>query len=82
MQAELTTGTATIYCDNQSALDQIFNCQQASRNPYAYLKADIDLITCARTIIRKLPLRVKLSHKWVSRVCGHTPPLFGSIAMQ
>jgi len=47
MQAKLTTGTVIIYCDNQSALDQIFNCQQASRNPYAYLKADIDLITCA-----------------------------------
>jgi len=57
-----------IYCENETALNEVFKNPLTTNNPYAYLAADIDLITCARDLLLQLPLEVHLKKEWVK---GH-----------
>ncbi len=62
------TGNVIIYCDNISALNRIFTKERPSNNPLRQLAADIDLITCARDMILRLPVAIHISKEWVK---GH-----------
>jgi hypothetical protein len=56
-ESDLQHGSAVIYCDNETALNEVFKNPLTTNNPYAYLAADIDLITCARDLLLHCPLR-------------------------
>jgi hypothetical protein len=45
---KIEEGTTTIYCDNTTALDEVFNTGKLGNNPYSYLQSDINLITDAQ----------------------------------
>jgi hypothetical protein len=66
--ANISHGHVTIYCDNESALRQMFTPTRPTNNPYKLLKADIDLLTCGRDLLLQLPIDVSLTHEWVK---GH-----------
>jgi hypothetical protein len=66
--ANISYGHITIYCDNESALHQMFTPTRTTNNPYKLLKADIDLLTCGCDLLLQLPIEVSLKHKWVK---GH-----------
>jgi hypothetical protein len=66
--ANISHGHVTIYCDNESALRQMFTPTRPTNNPYKSLKADIDLLTCGRDLLLQLPIEVTLTHEWVK---GH-----------
>jgi hypothetical protein len=61
-------GDFVIYCDNETALNEVFKSQLSTNNTYAHLAADIDLITCTSDIILQLPPEVHLKKEWVK---GH-----------
>jgi hypothetical protein len=65
---DVESGDVTIYCDNISALNQVFTKTRPSNNPLKQLAADIDLITCAKDILLQLPVDVHISKEWVK---GH-----------
>jgi hypothetical protein len=61
-------GDVIVYCDNISALNQVFTKTHPSNNPLKQLATDIDLIACARDILLQLPVDVHISKEWVK---GH-----------
>jgi hypothetical protein len=67
-QEDVEYGSVTLYCDNEGALNQVFNKSRPFKNPYDFLSADIDLITCARDLLLQLPIEVHVKHEWVK---GH-----------
>ncbi len=64
-ESDIQHGNAVIYCDNETALNEVFKNPLTTNNPYAYLAADIDLITCARDLLLQLPFEVQLKKEWV-----------------
>jgi hypothetical protein len=60
----IITGQVTLFCDNKKSIRYIFD--EALTSPLDQVKPDMDLIICAKDIIRLLPIRVK--HEWVK---GH-----------
>lgn len=61
-------GTATIYCDNDSALPAVFSPRHSNNNPYATLAADRDLISLCHDLLKSLPTSLTVKH---SSVKGH-----------
>jgi len=58
---EITSGSVMFYCDNQSALDNIFD-EYPKRGIYPLLAPDYDLLGVARKIWRQLPIKVNIQH--------------------
>jgi len=61
-------GTATIYCDNDSALPAVFSPRHSNNNPYATLAADRDLMSLCHDLLKSLPTSLTVKH---SSVKGH-----------
>ena len=61
----ISTGAVTLYCDNQGALDNVFD-EYPRRGIYPKLERDYDLLGAARAIWRNLP--IKVTGVWVK---GH-----------
>jgi hypothetical protein len=64
-QQSIANGLATVYCDNTSALVEVFSKPYCSPNPYRQLQSDIDLITCSRYLLKALPPDITLQHCWI-----------------
>jgi len=56
------TGTVTVYCENESALNKVFTKQRPSNNPYTNLAADRDLICLGRHLRSLLPDTLTIHH--------------------
>jgi hypothetical protein len=67
-QEDIDYGSLTLYCDNEGALNQVFNKSRPLKNPNEFLSADIDLITCAKDLLLQLPLEAHVKREWVK---GH-----------
>jgi hypothetical protein len=61
-------GRATIYCDNATALKEVFATPRKTNNPFKQLQSDIDLITCARDPLLQLSTHIEVKKEWVK---GH-----------
>jgi ribonuclease HI len=61
-------GKATLYCNNETALKEVFTTPQWPNNPYNKLQSDTDLITCARDLLVQLSARITIMKEWVK---GH-----------
>jgi len=61
----ITSGQVTLYCDNQSALENVFT-STPKRGIYPLLAVDYDLLVLAKDMLQALPIRV--SWAWVK---GH-----------
>lgn len=61
----LTTGTATIFCDNQAALEAVFT-ENPRRGVYPLLAPKYDFICIAKEMYIQMPIVIE--HKWVK---GH-----------
>ena len=61
----IAKGAVTIYCDNKSALENVFDTN-LKRGIYPLLAVDYDLLQVARELRSKLP--IKVSSQWVK---GH-----------
>jgi hypothetical protein len=62
---EITAGTVVLYCDNEGALDNVFD-EFPKRGIYPLLARDYDLLGAARALWRSLPITV--NKQWVK---GH-----------
>ncbi len=60
-------GSACIYCNNISALNQVFAKVRPPTNPFKQMAADIDLIMCARDLLLQLPVDVGIAKEWVKK---------------
>ncbi len=65
---KIEEGKVIIYCDNETALNEVFKTPRPTSNPYKQLAADIDLITCVRDLLLQLPLSLEVKKEWVK---GH-----------
>ena len=62
---EITAGSITLYCNNQGALDNVFD-KQPKRGIFPLLQRDFELLGSARSLLAELPVKV-VGH-WVK---GH-----------
>lgn len=68
-KTSIKDGNVVIYCDNETAINNVFKNPLSTNNPYEHLAVDINLITCAREIlVLQLPLDVQNKKEWVK---GH-----------
>lgn len=58
---ELKEGSVTLYCDNKSALEAVFD-PMPKRGIYPMLAVDYDLILVARDLYRSLPVKITAKH--------------------
>lgn len=61
-------GKVTIYCDNATALRELFTKPPKTNNPYRMLKPDIDLLAYARVLLQNITDRIDVKKEWVK---GH-----------
>ena len=61
----LESGSVKLYCDNKSALENVFD-SEPKRGIYPLLAVDYDLLILAKDLLKALPFRV--SGNWVK---GH-----------
>ena len=62
---DITSGSATLYCDNMGALENVFN-EHPKRGIFPLLQRDYDLLGVARELWRALPITI-----WKEWVKGH-----------
>jgi hypothetical protein len=67
-ESDIQHENAVITCDFETTLHEVFKNPLTNNIPYAYLAADIDLITCVRDLLLEFPLEVHLKKEWVK---GH-----------
>ena len=58
----ISTGKVKLYCDNKSALENVFD-SEPKRGIYPLLAVDYDLLVLAKDLLRALPIQV--SSAWV-----------------
>ena len=58
---DITEGTVTLFCDNKSALNNIFDAIPR-RGIYPLLEADYDLLFLAKDLLQQLPINVIAQH--------------------
>jgi ribonuclease HI len=68
MTEAVNSGKVTIYCDNETALREVFASPRHTNNPYKQLQADIDLLSYARQLVLHLSARITVKKEWVK---GH-----------
>jgi len=62
---EISSGSVTLFCDNESALGNVFD-KSPKRGIYPLLEVDYDLLVLAKEFLKELP--IKVTGKWVK---GH-----------
>ena len=55
---ELSSGSITIYCDNQGALDNVFD-KYPKRGIFPLLERDYDLLSIARSLLAEMPVTIR-----------------------